>query len=356
MSSRDPSTVTTGRAPADLTELLELQRTVCRSLGSEVYDRLLRATIMQLERPGPVRELLLPHADDPFGSALALRFLGAVHRLVLDGSAPDLAHHYPSVGGTPGPGLEQAFEAVVGDHQVSLAEGIEAGIQTNEVGRSAALAGGLLEVARAGMPLRVLEIGASAGLNLRWDRYRYEAGGAAFGPPDSPVRFVDPWVDRHPRLDVAVDVIERAGCDRSPIDATTAEGRLLLRSFVWPDLTDRLHRLDRAIEVAVLEPAPVERADAARWLAGKLALPAAGTATVVVHSIVLQYLAAETQMAVHAAITEAGARATLHAPVAWVRMEPGRDGAEVRSTAWPGGADRLLAVSAYHGPPVRWVA
>ena len=44
-------------------------------------------------------ELLTGRGDDPVGSALALRFLGAVHRIVLDGRAPDLAALYPSVGG-----------------------------------------------------------------------------------------------------------------------------------------------------------------------------------------------------------------------------------------------------------------
>ena len=41
---------------------------------------------------------------------------------------------------------------------------------------------------RPGLPLRVLEIGASAGLNLRWDRYRYTGPGGRVGRPGLPGR------------------------------------------------------------------------------------------------------------------------------------------------------------------------
>lgn len=70
-----------------------------------------------------------------------------------------------------------------------MRELIQLPVQTNEVGRCAALLFGFLTVAgKDPPPLRLLEIGASAGLNLRWDRYRYEANGFAWGPADSQVR------------------------------------------------------------------------------------------------------------------------------------------------------------------------
>ena len=73
------------------------------------------------------------------------------------------------------------------------------------------------------------------------------------------------------------------------------------------------------------------------------------------HSIVLQYLPKDGRRALLETIAEAGRRATPDAPLAWLRMEPGRDGAEVRLTIWPGGRERLLAISGYHGPPIRWL-
>ncbi len=352
------------RPPVDLVEVLRLQRDGCHQIGSTLYARLIDHAINRVDRPGPIRDLLAPHAGDSFGSALALRFLGAVHRIVLEGRAPELAVHYPSVGGTPGPAAEAAFEAVIAAQLPELVERIDDGVQTNEVGRSAALVGAFLEVAGGaaggddgdGTRLRVFEVGASAGLNLRWDHYRYEAGGQAVGDPSSPVRFVEPWVGRRPRLDRPFTVVERRGCDLSPIDATTPEGRLTLRTFVWPDLVERLRRLDAAIAVARRVPATVDRADVSTWLPERLATPAPGTATVVVHSIVAQYLPPDARRILRDTVTAAGEAATPAGPVAWLRMEPGRDGAEVRLTTWPGGQDRLLAVSAYHGPPVRWLA
>src|SRR3546814_2610833 len=65
-------------------------------------------------------------------------------------------------------------------------------------------------------------MGASAGLNLRFDHYRYEIDGRVSGDPDSPVRFAGMWQGPHrPDLPERFEVAERRGCDRNPIDATS---------------------------------------------------------------------------------------------------------------------------------------
>lgn len=162
--------------------------------------------------------------------------------MVLEGRVPELAQHYPSVGGEPGDAWPP-FREVLGEHREVLRDLITRPVQTNEVGRSAALIGGFLTVAReTGLPLRLLEIGASAGLNLRWDRCRYESDGWSWGDPASPVRFTDVFEDAVPEP-VAGAVTERAGCDLAPVDPTTQEGRITLLSYTWPDQTERLERL-----------------------------------------------------------------------------------------------------------------
>ncbi len=255
-----------------LAETLAHQQSACARAGSQLYADVLGGAIADVAKGGVCGEILGPHRDDPFATALPLRFLGAVHRLVLEGRAPGLAAHYPSAGGAPGPGLVGEFLAAVAEHRSEIEDRLGDGVQTNEVGRSAVLAPGYACVAeQTGLPLRVLEIGASGGLNMRWDRYWYDTGATTMGDPDSPVRFVGAWQDAGaglPRLG-SVDVVERAGCDRNPIDVGTEEGRTTLRAYLWPDQVERRARLEAAFAVAEAVPATVDRADLGEWAAAR---------------------------------------------------------------------------------------
>jgi hypothetical protein len=204
----------------------------------------------------------------------------------------------------------------------------------------------------------VLELGSSAGLNLRFDHYRYEQAAAGFGPAGSPVRFVDPWSGGTPPLDVPLEVVERRGCDRDPVDPTTDDGRLTLLSYVWPGQDARFATLRAALDVARTVDAPVDRADLLDWLDVQVADPRPARATVVFHSIVWQYLTDGARADVRARIESAGAGATTDAPLAWLRLEPsgtGRiGGPELRLTQWPGGGEQLLATASFQVGPVDW--
>ncbi len=137
-------------------EVLAYQADACAKAGSELYARILDGVLADVRAGGPCAALLARHAEDPFGSVLALRLLGAVHRIVLEGRAPALAACYPSVGGDPAAGDAAAvFLAVVREHGEEVARRLHDGVQTNEVGRCALLVGGYAAVAaRAGLPLR----------------------------------------------------------------------------------------------------------------------------------------------------------------------------------------------------------
>lgn len=332
---------------------------------SPLYQFLLGVTIDDAERGGICSEVLArtPEGVDPVLDALPLRFLGGLHRVVLDGGAPALAAFYPSAGGRFDEGtsrdeLTSTFLATIADQRDAVIASLGLGVQTNEVGRCAALLPGFLHVAAVtALPLHILEIGASAGLNLRWDRYRYEGGeaGSSWGDATSPLVFADVFAEPRPDLSAPATVTGRRGCDRSPIDAGSVDGAQRLRSFVWPDQLSRFRALDAALRIAHDHPVVVDRADAAEWVVECLAQRPDGAATVFYQSIVWQYLPSETRSTIRDAIRGAGARTTSDAPLAWLRMEPGADpqkGAEVRLTLWPDGFDGVLVTTGYHGRPV----
>jgi hypothetical protein len=337
---------------------LRFQSEACGELGSPLYRHLLASAAADVEAGGHLWDLLRGHEDDPGASALGLRLMGAVHRLVLQGRAGQLAAFYPSVGGSASlEGTWEAFRDAVATHHGELRELVDHAVQTNEVGRSAALLGGfLLAAAELQLPLRLLEVGTSAGLNLRWDHFRYESGGAEWGDPRSPVRLQSFVVEGRPPLWLGAAVTTRAGCDRTPLDPAVAEDRLTLESYVWADQLDRLQRLRGAFEVAARVPATVEQAQAADWVEAKLARPAVAEASVVFHSVVMQYLDDVERRRFNSALQRAGMTATRMAPLAWLRMEPAPGIYEVRLTTWPGGEDRLLATCQGHGGGLRWLA
>lgn len=333
----------------------------CANLGSPLYAELLRRLADDVESGGPGAEVLDGHEEDPGPSALALRLMGAVHRLVLEGSAPGLAVHYPSVGGDGDPaGAWTALRAVLGRHKDELRGLLDQPPQTNEVGRAAALIGGLAHVVdRWPHPVRLFEIGASAGLNLRADHFRVElTDGRGFGPPDSPVVLRDAWRGRIPPLGGRVDVVERAGCDTAPLDPTTADGRLRLTSYVWPDQIARLERLRGALDVAARVPATVDQRPAAEFVDRIELVP--GATTVLWHSVMWQYLDRAEQAAVAARLDALGATATDESPLAHLALEPRRRTPDsdheflLVMRTWPAGEERILCTAAGHGPPIVW--
>jgi hypothetical protein len=317
-------------------------------LGSPLYAGLLDRLAVDVEAGGAGWRVLEPFADWPGGSAYVLRVMGAVNRLVLTGDAPELAPEF-----APGGDAARAwpaFMALLDERGETVRElALANAVQTNEVGRCAALAPALLWLSR-GRPLRLLEIGASAGLNLRWDAYRYEG---LWGDPQSPVQLVDRYEGGPPPFrPAAVEVVERRGCDQAPV-----ADPITLLSFVWPDQAERVELLRGALAVAERLPVEIDAMVAGDWVEAALAEPARkGVVTVLFHSIVWQYIAEAERERIRAALGEAGARASADAPLAWLRMEADGEDARVEATVWPGGEKHLLARAGYHGRPVHWLA
>ena len=326
---------------------------------THLYAHLMRAMATDWEEGGPVRAICAGWEAAPSGSVLQLRLLAGLFRVVLTGRAPELTPFYPCLGGTADPAdAWPLVRRVLAAHVGELHAGLDVAPQTNEVGRANALLVGIFTaVARTGLPrLRLLEPGASAGLNLLVDEFRFVNSSWAHGPAGSPVRLED-GVDGDVRP-VPFEIVGRRGCDVAPVDATSPEGRLRLRSFVWPFHVERHDRLSAALEVARRRPPRVDRRPAAEWLDEQLATtPSGDVLTVVWQSITGLYWPADETARV-AAIVSTAART---APLAHVRMEydDGHEGASaVLSVGWStGGGDALtverLGTVGDHGFPVR---
>ncbi|GAB2668746.1 DUF2332 domain-containing protein [Kribbella swartbergensis] len=325
-----------------------------------MYADLCRLLVDDYEVGGVSSAVLAGYEDRPFGDAIALRLLGSVHRLVLAGEVPELAAFYPSVGGTWDPVLGwEAFEQVLQSRSAELRALLTQPPQTNEVGRAAALYGGLLQLVDAvPLPVRLFEIGASGGLNLRADHFRYNvADGTSFGRADSPVVFDEAWSGR-PLTAVALRIAERVGSDIAPVNPLTEEGARTLTSYVWPDMPARLARLRGALAIAREVPADVRREDAVSFVRG-LEL-SRGHVTVLWHSIMWQYLTRDDRAAVEERLAELGATADESSPLARLRLEPLRRTAGgsydflVDLQVWPGGVRRILGRAEPHGQDLVW--
>jgi len=345
----------------DLVEAFQRQAVACEELGSPLYAELLRKLVDDYELGGVSTEVLAGREQDPGPSALALRLLGSVHRLVLAGEVPELAVFYPSVGGEWDPVLGwEAFEQVLQARGGELRALLDQPPQTNEVGRSIALYGGLLQLAEeVALPMRLFEIGASGGLNLRADHFRFDlADGTSYGAVESPVVFRDAWSGRRIAPVPGLRIADRIGSDINPVNPLSEDGALTLTSYVWPDQAARLERLRGALAVAREVPADVRREDALSFL--RNVELSEGHVTVIWHSVMWQYLTSEDKVAADQAIGVLGERATRSAPLARLCFEPLRRTAGSRHEflialqVWPGGVRRILGRAEPHGLPVVW--
>jgi hypothetical protein len=342
---------------ATILQALEAQAGACDGLGSKFSGAFLRAAQEDVEAGGRIADLFSPWEAASFRAliedAVALRFLGAFHDLALSGEAPALAAHYPgpgSAGDARGAWAAAREEALARFDRV--ADFMSHEPQTNEVGRSACLLLGFMTLAaETGLPLRTVELGASAGLNSIWDRFAYRLGDTDWGDPGSPVRLTPEWRSDASPQPAPARVTERMACDRKPLAIADPVVRRRLQAYVWPDQAERLARLQAAIALALDAGVKVEPSDAADF-AREHGAPRPGVATVIYHSVFWSYVPPEGQAAITAAIEAHGAAASADAPLAWLRMEPNPNemmAMETTLTTWPGGQQRFLALSHPHG-------
>ncbi|MFJ2029621.1 DUF2332 domain-containing protein [Streptosporangium sp. NPDC087985] len=344
--------------------MVEDQARDCADFDSPLYAFLLERVAQDVREGGPCGEAFAGYEDAPRYDAMALRLLGGVHALALTGRAPGLAACYSSAGGVFDPGRSDAcwhaFRAAVAAETGWVRDWMTRPPQTNEVGRANLLIAGLLRASQVcPLPIRLLELGSSAGLNLRADRFRYVSAGFAWGPADSPVLLEDTWQGAPPAwlVEAAAEhpglaVVERRGCDLTPLDPLSPGGALALRAYVWADQAARAARLEGALRLAAQVPAEVDAVGAADFLAGVRLEP--GTLTVVWHSIMRQYVPAAEWARVERELDRLAAASTAEAGFAHVFFEPRRVGGRRRfqlTVRLGGAAEEVLADAPPHGLP-----
>jgi hypothetical protein len=261
-------------------------------------------------------------SNAPSGQQRPTLLLAAVHELLLQGVQHPLAVFYPSVTATPGTGDPlPAFADFCATFRSEVLSRIARGAtQTNEVRRGAALIVGLHHLqATASGPLHLIELGASAGLLLAFDRYLYELDGRQVGPSDSPVRIpvsadhdvIALWPAAPPVL------ASRIGVDRRPIDLRDPAERRWLEAFVWPEALDDRRRLQAAAQLVAQRPPAVIAGDAVDTLADLLADTDRAAHPVVFHSTLFTYLRRDQRHALVDVVSSIGRARDL----SWLALE-----------------------------------
>jgi hypothetical protein len=243
--------------------------------------------------------------------------LAAVHYLILGGLDHPLADVYAGRStADPAP----LFRDVCLAHRDDVLELLATRrTQTNECGRSAVIVAGLAWVAaRVGEPFALLDVGASAGLNLLCDQYRIDYGPAGVtGPPDSSVRIECRVLRGRPPIGARSPALaERIGLDRAPVDLHDPDAARWLLACVWPD-TGRLERTAAAIALARDANPQVVAGDAIEEVGSVLdRLPRHATPCVTT-TWMLAYLTPQQR----SAFVDELARFGVRRPLAWISAE-----------------------------------
>jgi hypothetical protein len=337
--------------------------------GSSPLYRALSATVA-----GNAELLELASRGRP-GQYPTFLFFGAVQHLLRRHADHPLACFYPSIAGDRalrvtghGDGCPaantQAGAALVSfcaEHAGELTATIRTRlVQTTQVQRALGLRLGLAAIAAdVPGPVHVVEVGASAGLNLRFDRYGYEVGGRHFGDRGSPVQLVADLYGASPLpdLDVQPEVASRLGVDLNPIDILDPDARAWIEALIWPENEGQRVLLSAALALAAADPPDVRRGDAVDVLPEVAATLPAGAPRVVYHAATRMHVPKERRAAFDGAIAALGRTGPLwHLSVEYPprpdpRPDPSRRGIALRLQP-PSGAARTVAVVEAH---LRWI-
>ncbi len=287
----------------------------------------------------------------------------AVHYLLLRGAPHELSSYYLSLTREPRPPNDAypSFRDFCQHHESEIRSLMSTRlVQTNEVARCSYMVPAFAMIAeeRPGLPLSHVDVGASAGLNLLWDRYAYDYGDAiSTGDRSSPVRLeAEIRGDREPPIpDEFPTVVFRIGIDLNPIDVTDPDSALWLRALVWPEHQRRAGQLQAATRIAAVDPPAVVAGDVLTALSGVLDRAPVESTICVSHNHTLNQLSEEDRRRVYAIVEESSAGRELYVLSAEGRR--GQSYATLELVRISGGvwSTQELAAVDHHGKWLEWV-
>ncbi len=287
---------------------------------------------------------------------------GAVHYPLLCGADHPLREFYQTVGGRrPAREAYPVFRDFCITHEVEIRRLVTTRlVQTNEVGRCGVLLPALAcASASFSAPLHLIEVGASSGLNLFFDRYHYRYSNGVEVGPDSPARIeTELRGDIDAPLPAAMPVIAgRVGIDLSPVDVMDDDAMRWLESLIWPDMVERLTLFRAARDIARQSPPRLLKGDAMDLLPEAFAAVGGDAAPCILHCHAIYQMDSAWRERFDALLGELGRqRDFAHVSLEWLSDDLGpmlhltlhRRGQAPQRT--------LLAEAHHHGRWMRWVA
>ncbi len=333
------------------------QSETCARMGSPLMGRILGILANHWDAGSRLGQKMSEYQGDigPAGHSLPLRLGGGLHALVLQGRDPALAAAYPP-NEVDNATLRQAVLTALKTHEDFFLDWTTSPPQTNEVRRSAALmAMARVAVQHFDRPIVLWELGASGGLNLMWDHFALDLGGAQYGP-DAPVLTLTPdWTGPMPPQ-TSPQIVDRSGVDLNPLNPQSSEDLLRLTAYLW---ADQPHRLALTRAAASVMQAELAQGDAIDWLETQISNQRPGHLHMIQHTVAWQYFPADVQKRGTEQIEAAGASATNDTPLAWMQMETDGDatgaiGAALTLRLWPGDITLHLGRADFHGRWIKW--
>ncbi len=306
-------------------------------------------------------EMLALAANTPPSQPPTLLLFGAVQYLLLKQLDEPLAAFYPTISAALAPSEDPYpyFRAFCLEHRYTIIQLLTTRlVQTHEVGRCALLLPiyGLIASRTNYQPLSLVDVGCSAGLNLLWDKYAYDYGnGQLYGDTNSPLKLTcELRGDLRPSLPTRLlPVASRTGIDINPIDLRDPDAMLWLKALIWPEHTERVANLERAIDVLQQEPPSLLAGSALDLLPQAIADTPAETALCIYHTYSLYQLSPAAREQLSGIISAASATRDIY----WFGIEGNRDGNFVTLSCYQRGAgeETLLARCHPHGRWLEWV-